>query len=163
MLVGDVVGRTVILIDDMADTCTTISRASKLLKKEGAQRVYALVTHGILSGDAIDRVKMCGIDKLVVTNSVDQKQHKELLREKLEVLEVGSVFAEVSLGALPSRTTLTPFRPFAVSTMERASAFFSSIIRLWGWGKPVIDPNTKSLKTAIAALLLTSFIRDMFA
>jgi ribose-phosphate pyrophosphokinase len=95
MLVGDVAHKTVILIDDMADTCTTIARAAKLLKKEGATMIYALVTHGILSGDAIERVKASPIDKLVVTNSVDQKEHKELLGHKLDVLEIGSVFAEV--------------------------------------------------------------------
>ena len=95
MLVGDVADRTAILIDDMADTCNTITRAAKLLKKEGATKVIALVTHGILSGDAIERLKASALDKLVVTNSVDQTEHKLLLEDRLEVLEVGFVFAEV--------------------------------------------------------------------
>lgn len=96
MLVGDVADRTAILIDDLADTSNTITRAAKLLKKEGATKVYALVTHGILSGDAIDRINASALDKVVVTNSVDQADH---LRRcpKLEVLEVGNVFAEVSV------------------------------------------------------------------
>ena len=94
MLVGDVKGRTAILIDDLADTSNTITRAAKLLKKEGAAQVYALVTHGILRGDAIERINASARDKVVVTNSVDQTEH---LRQcpKLEVLEVGHVFAEV--------------------------------------------------------------------
>ncbi|KAF7125845.1 hypothetical protein CNMCM5793_002138 [Aspergillus hiratsukae] len=93
MLVGDIKDRTAILIDDLADTSNTITRAAKLLKKEGASKVYALVTHGILSGDAIDRINASSLDKVVVTNSVDQSEH---LRRcpKLEVLEVGHVFAE---------------------------------------------------------------------
>ncbi|KAF2871508.1 ribose-phosphate pyrophosphokinase [Massariosphaeria phaeospora] len=93
MLVGDVADRTAILIDDLADTSNTITRAAKLLKKEGATKVYALVTHGILSGDAIERINASALDKVVVTNSVDQADH---LRRcpKLEVLEVGNVFAE---------------------------------------------------------------------
>ncbi|KAL4765355.1 ribose phosphate diphosphokinase subunit PRS5 [Aspergillus foveolatus] len=93
MLVGDVKDRTAILIDDLADTSNTITRAAKLLKKEGASQVYALVTHGILSGDAIDRINASALDKVVVTNSVSQAEH---LRRcpKLEVLEVGHVFAE---------------------------------------------------------------------
>jgi ribose-phosphate pyrophosphokinase len=95
MLVGDVADRTTILIDDLADTCTTITRAAKLLKKEGATKVIALVTHGVLSGDAMDRLKASAVDKLVVTNSVDQKEHKEILKDRLDVLEVGFVFAEV--------------------------------------------------------------------
>jgi len=94
MLVGDVADRTTILIDDLADTSTTITRAAKLLKKEGATKVIALVTHGILSGDAIERIKASALDKLVVTNSVDQAEHKEQLKEKLDVLEIGFVFAE---------------------------------------------------------------------
>lgn len=95
MLVGDVRDRTAILIDDLADTSNTITRAAKLVKKEGAAQVIALITHGILSGDAIDRINASALDKVVVTNSVDQSEH---LRRcpKLEVLEVGHVFAEVS-------------------------------------------------------------------
>ena len=50
MLVGDVVNRTAILIDDLADTSNTITRAAKLLKKEGAKKVYALITHGVYAG-----------------------------------------------------------------------------------------------------------------
>jgi len=95
MLVGDVAHRTAILIDDLADTCNTITRAAKLLKKEQATKVIALVTHGILSGDAVERIKASAVDKLVVTNSVDQSGHKKLLGDQLDVLEVGNVFAEV--------------------------------------------------------------------
>ncbi|KAJ5888566.1 hypothetical protein N7495_008607 [Penicillium taxi] len=93
MLVGDVKDRTTILIDDLADTSNTITRAAKLLKKEGASKVYALVTHGILSGDAIERINASALDKVVVTNSVVQAEHLRLC-PKLEVLEVGHVFAE---------------------------------------------------------------------
>lgn len=94
MLVGDVKDRIAILLDDLADTSNTITRAAKLLKKEGASRVYALVTHGIFSGDAIERINASALDKVVVTNSVDQDEHKRRC-PKLEVLEVGHVFAEV--------------------------------------------------------------------
>lgn len=93
MLVGEVADRTAILIDDLADTCNTITRAAKLLKKEGANRVIALVTHGVLSGDAIERINASALDMVVVTNSVDQSEHKASC-PKLEVLEVGNVFAE---------------------------------------------------------------------
>jgi ribose-phosphate pyrophosphokinase len=94
MLVGEVANRTAILIDDLADTSNTITRAAKLLKKEGATMVYALITHGILSGDAIDRINASALDKVVVTNTVDQQEHQQRC-PKLEVLEVGNVFAEV--------------------------------------------------------------------
>lgn len=93
MLVGDVAGKVAILLDDLADTSNTITRAAKLLKKEGATQVYALLTHGVLSGDAIERINASAIDKIVVTNSVPQEEHRKLC-PKLEVLEVGPVFAE---------------------------------------------------------------------
>jgi len=93
MLVGDVAGRTAVLIDDLADTSNTITRAAKLVKKEGATKVIALVTHGILSGEAIDRVNASALDKVVVTNSVDQSDNQRRC-PKLEVLEVAHVFAE---------------------------------------------------------------------
>lgn len=96
MLVGDVTGKVAVLIDDLADTSNTITRAAKLLKKEGASKIYALVTHGVLSGDAIDRINASALDKVIVTNTVDQQEHCKRC-PKLEVLEVGHVFAEVSI------------------------------------------------------------------
>jgi ribose-phosphate pyrophosphokinase len=130
MLVGDVVGKTAILIDDLADTSNTITRAAKLLKKEGASKVYALVTHGVLSGDAIDRINASALDKVVVTNTVDQREHCKRC-PKLEVLEVGHVFAEVrSISHIWNVTLLTFCRPFAASIMARASVFFSSTTKV---------------------------------
>ena len=93
LLVGAVAGRTAILVDDLADTSNTITRAAKLLKKEGASTVYALVTHGVFSGDAIERINASVLDRVVVTNSVPQDEHLKTC-PKLEVLEVGHVFAE---------------------------------------------------------------------
>ena len=93
MLVGDVANKVCILVDDLADTSNTITRAAKLLKKEGATHVIALLTHGVFSGDAIDRINASALDKVVVTNSVPQEEHRRKC-PKLEVLEVGSVFAE---------------------------------------------------------------------
>ncbi|KAH8596893.1 phosphoribosyltransferase-like protein [Bisporella sp. PMI_857] len=93
MLVGDVADKVCILVDDLADTSNTITRAAKLLKKQGATRVYALLTHGVFSGDAIERINASALDKVIVTNSVPQDEHKAIC-PKLEVLEVGQVFAE---------------------------------------------------------------------
>lgn len=93
MLVGDVANRVAILIDDLADTSNTITRAAKLVKKEGATYVYALLTHGVFSGDALARINASAIDKIIVTNSVPQDEHRRLC-PKLEVLDVGTVFAE---------------------------------------------------------------------
>lgn len=99
MLVGEVAGRVAILVDDLADTSNTITRAAKLLKKEGATKVYALLTHGLFSGDAIDKINASALDKVVVTNSVPQEDHKKRC-PKLEVLEIGTVFAEVRISLM---------------------------------------------------------------
>ncbi|KAK1832641.1 ribose-phosphate pyrophosphokinase 5 [Podospora conica] len=94
MLVGDVSGRVCILIDDIVDTGNTITRAAKLLKKEGASRIYALVTHGVFSGEALSRIAASALDKVVVTNSVPQQEHKAALGSKLEVLDIAPIFGE---------------------------------------------------------------------
>ncbi|KAI0968273.1 phosphoribosyl pyrophosphokinase [Xylaria arbuscula] len=93
MLVGNVANRVCILIDDLVDTANTITRAAKLLRKERATVVYALITHGVFSGDAIQRINQSAIDKIVVTNSVPQDQRRKLC-PKLDVLDVSPIFAE---------------------------------------------------------------------
>jgi ribose-phosphate pyrophosphokinase len=94
ILVGNVADRICILVDDLSDTGNTITRAAKLLKKEGATMIYALLTHGVFSGDAINRINASAVDKLVVTNSVPQDAHKALLGPKLEILDISPIFAE---------------------------------------------------------------------
>ncbi|KAF4125852.1 ribose-phosphate pyrophosphokinase [Geosmithia morbida] len=93
MLVGDVANRVCILVDDLVDTGNTITRAAKLLKREGATKVYALVTHGVFSSDSISRLNASAIDKIIVTNSVPQDEHRRMC-PKLEVLDISPVFAE---------------------------------------------------------------------
>lgn len=93
MLVGDVANRVCILVDDLIDTGNTLTRAAKLLKREGATKVYALVTHGVFSGDAIARINASAIDKIIVTNSVPQEEHRRQC-PKLEILDISPVFAE---------------------------------------------------------------------
>jgi len=93
ILVGDVRDRVCILVDDLADTANTITRAAKLLKSRGATTVYGLLTHGVLSGDAIPRVNASSLDKVIVTNTVPQDEHKALC-PKLEVLDISTIFGE---------------------------------------------------------------------
>lgn len=94
MLVGDVKDRVCVLVDDLVDTSYTITRAAKLLKDQGAKCVIALVTHGIFSGDAINRISKSAIDKIITTNSVPQSANVGVLGEKLEVLDISRVLAE---------------------------------------------------------------------
>src|SRR6266704_1861514 len=69
-VIGDVEGRTCILQDDIIDTAGTITRGASALKESGAERVFACAVHGVLSGQAIDRIEKSPIDKLIVTNTI---------------------------------------------------------------------------------------------
>lgn len=70
VLVGDVTGKTCLLIDDMADTCGTLVKASDTLLEHGAKEVLAIVTHGIFSGSAEQKLKNSKLSRIVCTNTV---------------------------------------------------------------------------------------------
>ncbi|CAH7685233.1 ribose-phosphate pyrophosphokinase [Phakopsora pachyrhizi] len=94
ILVGDVRGKNAILIDDMIDTGETLSLAAKELHEAGSKAVYAIVSHGLLSGDALSRLSDLPVLKLVVTNTIDQKLHFQKSSGKLETMDVSPILAE---------------------------------------------------------------------
>ena len=69
-LVGTVEGKVCIIVDDMADTCGTLALAAKTLMENGATRVYAMVTHGILSGKAMQVINDSVLEQVVLTNTI---------------------------------------------------------------------------------------------
>jgi len=69
-IIGDVRGRTAILVDDIVDTAGTLSNAATALKENGAERVVAYCTHAVLSGPAIDRIGNSNIDEVIVTDTI---------------------------------------------------------------------------------------------
>jgi ribose-phosphate pyrophosphokinase len=92
-LVGDVQGKVCVLVDDIADTCITLTKAAKVLIENGATKVYALITHGIMSGDAIARLNQSCIDEVIVSNTIPQDEH--LARcSKMTVIDVAPIFSE---------------------------------------------------------------------
>lgn len=93
VLVGSVKDKVAILVDDMADTCGTLCLASQHLAAAGAQKVYAIVTHGILSGNALQSVQDSALEKLVVTNTLPQRDNQAAC-SKIEVIDIGNVLAE---------------------------------------------------------------------
>jgi ribose-phosphate pyrophosphokinase len=69
-IIGDVDGRTCVIMDDMVDTAGTLCKAAAALKERGAGAVYAYCTHAVLSGGAIERISESALDEVVVTNSI---------------------------------------------------------------------------------------------
>jgi len=69
-IIGEVDGKTCVLIDDMVDTAGTLCLAAKALKENGAKRVVAYITHPVLSGPAVDRISRSELDELVVTDTI---------------------------------------------------------------------------------------------
>lgn len=90
-LVGDVRGKIALIIDDIADTCGTLSRAAELLKESGAKEVYACATHAILSGDANALIDASPITRLFITDTVSTDR---VLSKKIEVISVGKIFGD---------------------------------------------------------------------
>jgi len=93
MLVGDVNNKIAIIIDDIADTCTTLRLASNALKKKGATKIYALVTHGVFSNQAIEIINDSPITELVITDSIPNN-HNIAKSPKLKIIPIASVLAE---------------------------------------------------------------------
>jgi ribose-phosphate pyrophosphokinase len=91
-LVGDVEGRTCLLVDDMIDTGGTIVAAAKALKDNGAKRVIVAATHAVLSEPAVERLSDASVDAVVVTNTLPITPDKEF--DKLTVLSIAPLIAK---------------------------------------------------------------------
>ena len=90
-VVGQVAGRTCILVDDMIDTGATIVKAAEALFEQGADRVIATATHGVLSGAAVDVLKNSQISEVIITNTLPVPQEKRF--DKLTVLSIAPLLA----------------------------------------------------------------------
>jgi ribose-phosphate pyrophosphokinase len=93
VLVGDVVDKVAILVDDMADTCGTLAKAAQTVRDHGAREVIAIVTHGILSGNAINILNESCLSQIVVTNTVPLGDKADRC-SKLRVIDVSPTIAE---------------------------------------------------------------------
>ncbi|ETS59954.1 hypothetical protein PaG_05939 [Moesziomyces aphidis] len=94
ILVGDVKGKVAILVDDMVDTGRTLALAAKTLEAAGADKVYAIITHGLLSGQSIELVKKLSLERLVVTNTIPNTEKAAASNGKLEIMDVSAVIGE---------------------------------------------------------------------
>jgi len=91
-IIGEVEGRLCILTDDMIDTGGTIVSAAELLMERGATEVWAMATHGVLSGPAVDRLKNAPISRVVITNTLPLPPEKQM--DKIEVLSIAPLIAD---------------------------------------------------------------------
>ena len=92
-IIGDVQGKDCVIFDDEIDTAGTMVEAMEFLKESGARDIYACVTHGILSGPAVQRLTDAPVKEVVITNTVDLPPDKQI--DKLTCLSVAPLMAEV--------------------------------------------------------------------
>jgi ribose-phosphate pyrophosphokinase len=92
-IIGEVAGRTCVIVDDMVDTANTLCEAAAALKRDGAQRVVAYCTHPVLSDNAVQRIAESALDEVVVTDTIPLREDARRCG-KIRVLTVASLLAE---------------------------------------------------------------------
>ena len=92
-VIGDVRDKTCIIVDDIIDSGGTIINAAKALKERGAKEVYVYITHGVLSGDAVKKIKSSVIKNLVITDTIDNVDKTKNVKN-IEVLSVSALMGE---------------------------------------------------------------------
>ena len=90
-LIGDVQGKNVVLVDDMVDTAGTLTKAADLMMERGALSVRAITTHGLLSGDAYEKIENSQLLELIVTDSIPILKPSD----KVKILSCADLFADV--------------------------------------------------------------------
>ena len=92
-VIGDVKNQTCIIVDDIIDSGGTITNAAKALKARGAKEVYVYITHGVLSGDAVKKIKKSVIKNLVITDTIDNHEKTKNVKN-IEVLPISGLMGE---------------------------------------------------------------------
>lgn len=104
-LIGSVAGRDVIIVDDEVDTGGSMVQAVKLVKREGARRVYMVFVHPIFSGPAAQRLAEAPVEEIITTDTVPiSAENQALIGDKLKILSVASLLGEVILRAHEGRS-----------------------------------------------------------
>jgi len=91
-IIGDIKGKTAVMVDDMIDTAGTISEGARLLREEGARQVYACATHAVFSPPAIERLSSGVFEEVIITNSTPIPDEKRF--DQLTILSVANVIGE---------------------------------------------------------------------
>lgn len=93
-LIGDVKGRTVLMVDDMISTAGTVCEAARLVMEHGAKDVIAAATHAVLAGLAMERLAESPISRLIVSDTIPDAERFRPIREKIQVLTVAKLLGE---------------------------------------------------------------------
>ncbi len=107
-IIGNVEGKTAVILDDMVDTAGTLTQAAVALMTRGAKKIYACCTHPVLSGPAIERIEESPIDRLVVTNTIPLND-KAKRCSKIELLSVAELLGETIKRIYNSHSVSTLF------------------------------------------------------
>jgi ribose-phosphate pyrophosphokinase len=89
-VIGDVSGKTCVMIDDMIDTAGSVATGAVAMVERGAKKIYACCTHGVLSGPAIERIEASPIEELVITNTIPAR---DMHSKKIVCLSVAPLLA----------------------------------------------------------------------
>ena len=92
-VIGNVKNKTCIIVDDIIDSGGTIVNAAKALRNRGAKEVYVYITHGVLSGEAVKKIKNSLIKNLVITDTIDNSDKIKNVKN-IEVLSISSLMGE---------------------------------------------------------------------
>ena len=92
-IIGDVKGKECFMIDDIVDSAGTLCNASDALIREGATKVYSYVTHGVLSGKAVERVNKSSLTKLLITDTIEESDNVKK-SDKIDVISISSLLGE---------------------------------------------------------------------
>ncbi|MCA9294278.1 MAG: ribose-phosphate pyrophosphokinase [Phycisphaerales bacterium] len=114
-IVGDVQGRTVLMVDDLISTGSTICAAAQLLQKAGAGAMYVAASHGVFVGPATERIKDSPIERVVVTNSIPDNGRLAPIADKVDVICVSKLFADAINHIHKNQSVSALFRSFAES------------------------------------------------
>jgi ribose-phosphate pyrophosphokinase len=92
-VIGDVEGRTALIVDDIVDTGGTLAQVAEAIKNAGARDVLASCSHGVLSGRALERIEKSPLSKLIVTDSIPQTEERQR-SAKIVVLSIAELMAK---------------------------------------------------------------------
>ena len=143
-VIGDVKDQTCIIVDDIIDSGGTIVNAAKALKERGAKEVYVYITHGVLSGDAVKKIKQSVIKNLVITDTIDNGEKTKNVKN-IEVLPISGLMGE----AIKRISNSTSFQIYSNNYLDYLSTWVKKLCFMNSLEATFRDNSTKGQLNAI--------------